>query len=317
MSAFTNDISSLIVARRLMLSAQRTADERAGKKVKPLNAKEAMEEDEVLLSGKTPETEKTGEKHAASEAPTGIDINLSSLSATFRAVQAQPAPSQAAQDIAAQKAALEARYQEEISIKIKYTQLATVDGLVVRSPNLAETDRYAFEFENAYSLKIVDKWSGKYTRIWGDPHVDTSDQDGEYNGEFSDLKGSNLYTTMMLQDRTRITFTALDNGVIEKVDIYKGDQHLSGIGAAAKNFKPETALFASTVGSSSVASSVPMGDTVYAGGDGNDWYDQAGRLIWGQTTSAPVLARPSHILEMSYRRTITQQISAQQIAVKA
>jgi hypothetical protein len=315
MSAFSNDISSLVAARRLMIAAQEFQDEREGKKVKRKDAQERMEEDQVLLSGQAPETEKIGEKPAASAPVPGIDINLKELSAKLQQLQAQPAQQQAG--VAAQQLTIEAQIKEEIAIQVKYTQLGKVDGLVVHNPNQAETDRYAFEFENAYSLKIVDKWSGKHTRVWGDPHVDTSDEEGDANGEFSDLKGSNLHTTMMLQDGTRVTFTALDNGIIEKVDIYKGQQHLSGVGAGAKDFTAENALFAKSVDSNTSSSAVPMGDTVYAGGDGNDWYDRIGQLVWGKTTSAPVLSKPSAILEMSYRRTLTQQISINSIGLKA
>ncbi len=313
----TNDISNLVTARRLIIAAQEFQDERDGKKVKHLSAQEAMEEDQFLLSGQAPTTDKLGDLPTASVLPASVEIDLKSFTAKFQQVQAQPVPSQPQPaDIATQRAVVEAQVKEEISVQIKYTQLGKVDGLVVHNANQAETDRYAFEFENGFSLKIIDKWSGKYTRIWGDPHVDTSDQEGDNNGDFSDLKGSNSHTTMMLQDGTRVTFTALDNGVIEKVDIYQGQQHLGGTGAASKDFNSDTGLFNKTVDTNSSSSSVPMGDTVFAGGDGNDWYDKVGRLVWGKTTSAPVLSKPSAILEMNYRRTLTQQISINSITAK-
>ena len=107
---------------------------------------------------------------------------------------------------------------------------------------------------------------------------------------------------MMLQDGTRVTFTARDNGIIEKVDIFKGQQHLGGTGAGLKDFNAETGMFAKTVDSATSSSSVAMGDTVYAGGDGADWYDASGKLVWGKTTGPGATTRPDAILQMSYRR---------------
>ena len=151
-----------------------------------------------------------------------------------------------------------------------------MDGLVVRSKNLAETNTYAFEFIDGVTFKITDKATGKSTTIWGDPHVDTSDEEGASNGEFSDLKTSDKFTTFQLRDGTRLTFTAKDNGIIEAVDIYKENQHVQGTGAASASFGPKTGLFDSTVKTTSVSDSRPaLGDVVYAGGDGNDWFDAA------------------------------------------
>ena len=108
--------------------------------------------------------------------------------------------------------------QEEFTFQ--YSSLEPVDGLVVRNRNLAETDRYAFNFSDGTTLKITDKWSGKSTTIWGDPHVDVSDVQGNNDGDFKDLTASDSHTTFMLQDGTRLTITAKDAGIIEGVDIF-------------------------------------------------------------------------------------------------
>jgi len=54
---------------------------------------------------------------------------------------------------------------------------------------------------------------------------------------------------------------------------------------------------------------VPVGDTVYAGGDGNDWFDAAKNLIWGQTSGHVVTSRPSSTIEYTYGQRIIQQVS--------
>ena len=44
----------------------------------------------------------------------------------------------------------------------------------------------------------------------------------------------------MLGDCTRVTFNALDTGVIDGVDIFKGFYHVKSIGQVAKEFMPES-----------------------------------------------------------------------------
>jgi len=199
----------------------------------------------------------------------------------------------------------------ETEASLTYYSLEPVNGLVVRNRNLAETDRYLFEFQNGSTLKITDKWSNRSTTIWGDPHVDVSDVEGSNDGDFSDLKSSDKYTTFMLADGTRLTFTAKDNGVIEEVNIFKGSQHLVGIGSASESWSEDTALFADKVKNDGTlaTSMVPVGDVVYAGGDGNDWFDAAKNLIWGKTTGPEVTTRPSSFFELQYRQRITQSLS--------
>ncbi|MCI0521687.1 MAG: hypothetical protein L0Z70_15690 [Chloroflexi bacterium] len=140
--------------------------------------------------------------------------------------------------------------------------------------------------------------------------MDTSDQEGNYNGEFSDLKGSEAHTTLALEDGTRVTFTARDSGVIERVDIFHGQQHLGGIGAASAAWNEQDGLFAAAVDyeAVSLSSAIPRGDVVYAGGDGNDWFDATGAMIWGKTTSAPVTSRPYASIETLVRQRVEQLV---------
>jgi hypothetical protein len=139
--------------------------------------------------------------------------------------------------------------------------------------------------------------------------VDTNDQEGSSNGEFSDLTTSDSHTTMQLMDGTRITFTAKDRGIIEAVDIVKGSQHLRGLGGGMSGVAAEKYLFSSDVDTSH-ASSVPVGDVVYAGGDGNDWFSSAGSLVWGKTTGPIIKSRPTYMVELEYRQETIQQTAA-------
>jgi hypothetical protein len=94
------------------------------------------------------------------------------------------------------------------------------------------------------------------------------------------------------------------------VDIVKGSQHLRGTGSASKDWSEERSLFADPVDSAGTGSAVPTGDLVVAGGDGNDWFDAAGRLVWGKTTGpAPTAAR----VEVSVVQRTTQMTVAQHI----
>lgn len=166
---------------------------------------------------------------------------------------------------------------------------------------IADTGRYLIGFQSSTSLEIYDKHTKLSTTIWGDPHVDLSDVEGNMNGEFSDLKKSDMLTTFALLDGTKVVIKAPDTGAIEKVDIYKGKSHIQGIGAptqeslkdlakeGAKN-RDFGALFASFAGgifigkdsdTSQLQPLMQQSDVVKAGGDGNDWFGEDGRLIWG------------------------------------
>ena len=102
-----------------------------------------------------------------------------------------------AQDMTAKEALAEVVTQVETEITIKYRELKPVHGLVlvVQNQHQAETDRYLLDFVDGATFRITNKWTGQSTTIWGDPHIDTSDQEGNCNGEFSDLKTSNTHTT--------------------------------------------------------------------------------------------------------------------------
>ncbi|HMZ05969.1 MAG TPA: DUF1521 domain-containing protein, partial [Anaerolineales bacterium] len=182
-----------------------------------------------------------------------------------------------------------------------------------------ESDRYLFKFADGATFTILDKWTSKSTTVWGDPHVDVDDVQGNSNGDFKDLKASDEFTTFMLSDGTRVTFKARDAGIIEQVDIFKGSQHVRGIGQAAEGYSPESGLFLQTVlqDGKTAAISTPPGDTVLSGGDGNDWYDSRGNLVWGKTTGPVVTQRPNATLEFMYRQTVSQSVSVKTISKDA
>ncbi len=303
-----NTITDVRMAYHLMLHSKIAEAKLKGDKPAEKAAASDLEKDDAQISdaGKTAQSSRAVPVGGVIDA--NVDISLADL---FKKIYG---PKEAPQQ-SGQSKVIEFIQTIETETSLNYYNLEKVDGLVVRNKNLAETDRYRFEFINGSTLKITDKWSDKSTTIWGDPHVDNSDQEGEQNGDFKDLKGSDKYTTFMLSDNTRITFTALDSGIIEQVDIFNGNQHLTGIGAGSKSWDDKNGLFAESVTNDAVSASsaVPVGDTVYAGGDGNDWYDAARNLVWGKTTGPIVTARPSSFVEFTYNQSITQQLSILQV----
>jgi hypothetical protein len=294
-------LSDLMIARRLIQHAQRTEDKRNGKKVSEKTIREEMEEDQLLLSGGVPADDTYA---PASDQPVDdTQIRLAELFSRGKAA------SENAQESSTQMVQVEYKQVIERSASVRYQALERVDGLVRRSQTLAETDRYRFDFIDASTFKITDKWANRSTTIWGDPHVDVDDVEGNYNGDFQDLKASDMHTTFMLQDGTQVTFTAKDNGIIEAVDIFKGNQHLRGIGAASSQWNEKNAQFATAVQEGNSSSITPKGDIVYAGGDGNDWFASSGKLLWGKTTGPAVNSRPLATLQLEYRENISQQLN--------
>lgn len=307
-----SNITDIRMAYRLILHSRMAEARQKGDKSAEKAASNELSKDDAQISeaGKAAQSANVSASSASLEL--NVDIRLSDLVQKLKGPTDQTQQTQQTQIISIEQTV-------ETEASLSYYELERVDGLVVRNQNLAETDRYKFEFSNGSTLKITDKWSNKSTTIWGDPHVDTSDQEGNNNGDFKDLTGSDKYTTFMLADNTRLTFTARDNGIIEEVDIFKDGQHLKGIGSGSKSWDDKNGLFAKTVKNDAVSasSSVPVGDVVYAGGDGNDWYDAARNLVWGKTTGPIVTSRPSGVMEFQYNQRITQQISILQVDQKA
>lgn len=286
-------MQDLIAVRRLLLRASELEAKKKDPNTKVKSLKEAYEDDQVALRGEASsvDSSKSGSVKVENE-----NVHLKDLIQQLsKAQNSQPGVEGKTAQVTIQD---KTTTTEEL--EISYDALAPVDGLVVRNRNLAETDRYRFEFSDGTTFKIVDKWAGKSTTIWGDPHIDSSDIEGNWDGDFKDLKASDSQTTFMLKDGTRVTFTAKDAGIIEAVDIFKDAQHVSGIGAGSKSWSDQNALFDLKVASSTDASLVAMGDVVYAGGDGNDWFDANHKLIWGRTTGPEINSRPGARLQVNY-----------------
>ena len=305
-----SDVTDLSMAYRLLLKTKVLEDRYNGDKADEKAALNDLEKDDVEISSEAKAANSVSGAKPADSTLSNVDINLPELIKQIRGGQV---PIQTDNLQTTQVIQFEQTIETEATFT--YHQLESVNGLVLRNRNLAETDRYQFEFMNGSTLKITDKWSNKSTTIWGDPHIDTSDEAGENNGDFKDLKGSDQYTTFMLSDGTRLTITAKDSGIIEKVDIFNGSQHLHGLGSGAKEWNEKIGLFASPVkeDASLAISLVPVGDVVYAGGDGNDWFDAAHRLVWGKTTGPIVTSRPSSYIEFQINQRVTQQLSILQI----
>lgn len=294
----------LMVAWRLMVRTEQLLARRTDSKVQIPSLKEAMERERDFFSTRG---KRAGAPVRRPRETDDVRIKLSNLIRKLKEINKNPGK---AKKVAVSEQTVIAVERREIEVTFDYKALSPVNGLVVRSKSLAETDRYAFEFKSGAAFKIIDKWSGKSTTIWGDPHVDTSDEEGRFNGEFSDLKSSNSHTTLVLEDGTEVVFTASDKGIIEEVDIFKGTQHLNGIGGGSIKWAQESQWFAAEVlnDASSAKSSLPQGDVVYAGGDGNDWYDSLGRLVWGKTTGPSVTSRPYASMQMTVRQTFEQAL---------
>jgi len=308
MNIGTDSLQSLVLARRLLLLTRQIEQRRQNPNIAGKSFKEIIEEDEVLLSGGEKSAPVQNQSSAAASVPDNLDIKLSDLARRMDEVRSQPP----AEGNTREQITVNSSFTSQLSVEIKVYQ--PVEGLVVRNQHLAETNTYAFEFIDGSTFKITDKATGKSTTSGGEPHVDTSDEEGNSNGEFSDLKSSDKYTTFQLRDGTRLTFTAKDNGVIEAVDIFKDSQHVTGTGAASASFKPETGLFDTKVlSTSSSGAALPLGDVVYAGGDGNDWFDSGHRMIWGKTTGPLAGTIPTAVMQIRYSEQIQQTTMLEQI----
>lgn len=313
MNVGSDSLQSLVMARRLLLLTRQIEERRKNPHIEGKSFKEIIEEDEVQLSAESRVPQSTSPQPVSSSpntlsSPDNVDIRLSDLIKQLGELKNQSTSGGKTVET------LSVTQSYSSSLSIEWTVNTPVDGLVVRNQHLAETDTYAFEFIDGSTFKITDKSTGKSTTIWGDPHVDVSDMEGTSNGEFSDLKNSDSHTTFQLRDGTRVTFTARDTGLIEAVDIFKGNQHVHGVGADSPEFKPETGLFDTRVRDGSLSSNrLPVGDVVYAGGDGNDWYDSARRLIWGVSTGPMAGSVPASIMQIRYSEQFTQQTTIERI----
>lgn len=304
----SNSLEQCTLAYKLILYAQLREARLKGNHKLIASIQEKINQDQVEISASAP-SGTVVDRYARMQ---GNDqkINLSELIDRLKQLENPDRNDQQQTTVSAVQVQIKQTIKTEFSFQ--YTTLKKVDGLVRNSQNQAETDRYLFDFIDGITFKITDKWNDCSTTVWGDPHVDVDDVDGNYDGDFKDLGFSDTQTTFMLLDGTRVTFTALDEGEIEKVDIFKDNQHLSGIGTASADYSEENQLFNSEVKKNDGESAtVPMGDTVYAGGDGNDWFTSKGDLVWGETTDTPVDSRPSSILKMEYKQEISQEVDIQ------
>jgi len=312
MDAISRNISDLITARRLLLRAREHESDQNNPLTKKKTALDDFKEDQAILSGEKPDQVKGNSKPVE---PTGNEtrINLGQLIKSLRELSGGPVGKPVPQ---AEMVTIEETLIIEESLNISFLSLEPITGIALRNRQVAETDRYRFEFRDGSTFNIIDKWTGRSTSIWGDPHVDVNDIPGTLDGDFKDLKASNSHTTFMLLDGTRLTITAEDDGIIEAVDIFKGGQHLRGLGAASKSFSNQSAFFSSEIGYRS-PSGLPVGDVVYAGGDGNDWFDAANRLIWGKTTGPIINSRPISSMSIEYQYSMYHEVNISQVQVNA
>lgn len=296
-------VQELMVARQLMARMEALRQKHKAKGQTPLGKNKLSAEYEALLSG---EAQAAHAKNSRATHDDDVQIHLGQLRQKLKAAQGAPAEP-TGQTVRTAEIYFEERTRTEMSVSFK--TLKAVDGLVLNDQQQAETDRYQFDFLSGTTFKITDKWTGKSSTVWSDPMVDLSDVEGNVNGDFKDLQASLTHTTFQLQDGTRVTFTAQDSGVIEEVDIFKGDQHLRGVGAGSGAWA-QTQFFAGAVKTDGRAAAglLAKGDVVVAGGDGNDWFNEYGARVWGQTTGPIVSSRPAYVLEMNITH-VTEQVA--------
>jgi hypothetical protein len=296
------NMQDLIAVRRLLQHASKLEARKKDPHAKVKSLKDEYEEDQVTLSGEnlSVNAPKTSPGKVENE-----NIRLKDLVQQLGLMQSE----QMGTGSQGNQVAIREKVSIVEELEVNYDALTPVEGLVVRNSQLAETDRYRFEFSDGTTLKIVDKWSGKSTTIWCDPHIDSSDIEGNNDGDFKDLTTSDSHTTFMLQDGTRLTITAKDAGIIEAVDIFKGSQHVTGTGAGSKSWSEKNALFNLVVGTSAGTSALAVGDVVYDGGDGNDWFDTSHNLVWGKTTGPVITSRPAARLQVNYRYSETREVA--------
>lgn len=215
------DLTDLQIAHELMVRTKRLSERMKGKKARDLDEEH---KDQASISEKAREVSVA---QSGSDGGQNVRIKLADLFTRLDELRNNPqaAVEKEQREMGCVEITAEQRTTE---IEVKYNVNKPVAGLVVINENIAQTDRYLFEFRDGATFTIKDKWTGRGTTIWGDPHVDVDDVEGNQDGDFKDLKSSDRYTTFMLQDGTRVTFTALDSGIIEKVDIMKGSQHVQG-----------------------------------------------------------------------------------------
>ena len=84
-----NQLNDLVIARRLMIQSQEMLARSKGKDIKLTSAKEAMEEDQLLLSGEVPASQSVSD--AFSGTPTQeTQINLGELGQKLTEIQNHP-----------------------------------------------------------------------------------------------------------------------------------------------------------------------------------------------------------------------------------
>jgi hypothetical protein len=207
-----------------------------------------------------------------------------------------------------------------IEMELSIDPAQKIDGLLFHDHSQIETDRYLIIFgHSGMDMTIIDKCALRSTYIWGDPHFDSNDVEGDQNGKLSNPDGSDDHVTFMLMDGTTVTIKVKEKSMIEDVDIIKGNQRIHGAGQASSNWSNQNALFNThLVPDGFIAeTSIPRGYTVFAGGDGNDWYLENGILIWGRQSGPYLNNASSPKNEFQVDRNVQDSLSTHQIEKSA
>ena len=164
--------------------------------------------------------------------------------------------------------------EKELTITLPHS----IVGLMIRSQNHVETDRYLFEINCLTpEISIIDKWTQHSTRIWS--HI---------VGEEPAARTVFNHVTFMLMDGTRLTISANADGIILGIDIIKGNQHiLCQKPSLSEGDTIYHGLEMRQIPDGFEAdANISRGFVLFAGGTGNDWFTVTGKLIWGHAAEA-------------------------------
>ncbi len=150
-----NSITGLNLAYRLMLHMKAIEAKKKGDVKAEKAAKDELDKDNVEISG----AGKAASASSIQAQPESDEINVSILLSDLKRFFASAEVKSGNENQVQQTQIVTIQQTIETQASLTYYSLEPVTGLVVRNRNLAETDRYRFEFQNGTTLKITDKWS--------------------------------------------------------------------------------------------------------------------------------------------------------------
>ncbi|MHB8089768.1 MAG: hypothetical protein ACYDH2_16120, partial [Anaerolineaceae bacterium] len=135
------NITDIRMAYRLMLHSKISEARQKGDKTAEKAASSDLEKDDVLISEAAKSAQSGNVSAPGSVGDLNINIRLADLYKKIYGPKEQPQQTP-------QALVIEFFQQIETEASLTYANLEYVDGLVVKNANLAETDRYRFDFSD-------------------------------------------------------------------------------------------------------------------------------------------------------------------------